>query len=174
MATPQSIDRALATCLEEQRVNDALDLMAAWDHHRGLVWWGCLSAWSCWRPEPGPQEDRALQYANQWVETREDAARRVAGQAIAETASVPANLLLKAVFYSGGSISGEDQPAVEPSPQVCGKFILALLHHLLAGAPLPQRPAQGQRFIELARQTLAAYGSVAAPAAYVPATAAVC
>jgi hypothetical protein len=87
---------------------------------------------------------------------------------------VPANLLLKAVFYSGGSISGEDQPAVEASPQVCGKFMLALMHQLLAGLPLPQRSAQGQRFIELARQALVAYGSPAAELPHSPATAAVC
>lgn len=55
----------------------------------------------------------------QWVDDPSDTRRR-AIQAMAQDDDGPAGSLGMSVFYSGGSLSEPDFPAVLPPPQICG------------------------------------------------------
>lgn len=56
----------------------------------------------------------------QWVDDPTDARRRTIYARAQDDDDSPAGLLGMAVFYSGGSISAPDLPAILPPAQVCG------------------------------------------------------
>lgn len=56
----------------------------------------------------------------QWVDDPSDARRRAIYAMAQDDDDSPAGLLGMAVFYSGGSISQPDLPAILPPPEVCG------------------------------------------------------
>jgi hypothetical protein len=66
---------------------------------------------------------QALDHALRWLGEPNDAARRAAHDA-AEAASErsPERMLAMGVFFSGGSISDPDLPAVPPAPELAGRF----------------------------------------------------
>lgn len=70
--------------------------------------------------------DPALVAALRWIDNPSDALRRAAAAAgeVADDDS-PQALLCQAIFLSGGSISGEDLPPIQPPPDVCAKLASA-------------------------------------------------
>lgn len=129
---------------------DALRFTARWLSKREAVWWGCLCAWDRDRPEPEESRDRALRAAVRWVldpsEENRQAARAVGKTAGAGT---PAGGVALAAFYSGGSMSYLDLPAVEPPEDLTAQTIasaVSLAAHL--GKP-SQHDARLRQFLRL-------------------------
>jgi len=108
---------------------DAVQFMAHLMPKREAVWWGCLCAWNGARPEPPPELGDALEAAVRWVREPSEENRRAAqgpGEKLGPAALAGAVAL--AAFWSGGSMSGPDLPAVPPPP--------TLTHSAIAGAVL--------------------------------------
>jgi hypothetical protein len=70
--------------------------------------------------------DPAIVAALRWIDSPSDKLRRAAA-ALGDTLDdeTPQALLCKAIFLSGGSISEEDLPAIQPPPDVCAKLAAA-------------------------------------------------
>lgn len=70
--------------------------------------------------------DPAIVAALRWIDNPSDNLRRAAAD-LGETLDdeTPQALLCKAIFLSGGSISEEDLPAIQPPPDVCAKLAAA-------------------------------------------------
>ncbi len=83
--------------------------------------------------------DPCVVAALRWIDNPSDALRRAAGElADGPDDEAPGALLCQAIFLAGGSLSGEDLPAVQPPPDVCAKLASAAV---LAGAYATQDPA---------------------------------
>ncbi|MDP3550858.1 MAG: hypothetical protein Q8R81_10730 [Novosphingobium sp.] len=70
--------------------------------------------------------DPAIVAALRWIDNPSDKLRRAAAE-LGDTLDdeSPQALLCKAIFLSGGSISEEDLPAIQPPPDVCAKLAAA-------------------------------------------------
>ncbi|HQS95889.1 hypothetical protein [Novosphingobium sp. 17-62-19] len=70
--------------------------------------------------------DPTLVAALRWIDNPSDRLRRDAAE-LGDTLDddTPQALLCKAIFLSGGSISEEDLPAIQPPPDVCAKLAAA-------------------------------------------------
>lgn len=123
--------------LAHERHEDAIEFVARWLDKRRAVWWGCLAVWCGTRHEPPPAVDAALAAAVAWVREPGEVTRRMAQDAAAGLgAAEPAGALARAVFWSGGSISRPDLPAVEPRPDGTAQTVAALVRAVaLRGKP---------------------------------------
>ncbi len=102
----------------------AVRLMAHALPPREAVWWACMCA-DHTAPEDLPDADRQARVgAEQWVRRPNDASRRAA-MALAQAAGLisPEAWTGVGAFWSGGSMAPEGQPAVEPTPDLCGSAI---------------------------------------------------
>lgn len=72
------------------------------------------------------RSDPAIVAALRWVDNPSDSLRRAAAELGAGLDDEsPQALLCQAIFLSGGSISEEDLPPVQPPPDVCAKLAAA-------------------------------------------------
>ncbi|MCX7284965.1 MAG: hypothetical protein NTX28_13120 [Novosphingobium sp.] len=72
------------------------------------------------------RSDPAMVAALRWIDSPNDKLRRAAhdlGAGLDD--ETPQALLCEAIFLSGGSISEEDLPAIQPPPDVCAKLAAA-------------------------------------------------
>ncbi|QDV13780.1 hypothetical protein CA51_36710 [Rosistilla oblonga] len=148
------LDEFLAAQIEARTPSEGIDAMCKHAPANRLVWWGCLSAWSIWRPTPPPHEDAALAIAARWVFQPSDELRRAAAlQAKADTVGL-CKWLLQAVQYSGGQLKIDDAGIDLPTPDVSGAYTKGFMHHLLATSPPVERATASQNFLQLARQAI--------------------
>jgi hypothetical protein len=125
---------------------DATHFVAHLLPKRDAVWWGCLCAWHAARPTPPREVGDALEAAVRWVRDPSEANRRAA-QAPGEKvgASNAAGAVALAAFWSGGSMSRPDLPAVPPPEPLTSNAIAgAVLAAAASGDPaqLNQRHRQ--------------------------------
>lgn len=73
------------------------------------------------------RSDPAMVAALRWIDNPSDTLRRAAANAgeSVDDDEKPEALLCQAIFLSGGSISEEDLPAIQPPPDVCAKLSAA-------------------------------------------------
>lgn len=118
-----------------QRHEDAFRLAAYAFPKPQAIWWGALCLWNASRPTPPPEVDAILKAIVTWLKEPSEGHRRAVektGNAI--KFAQPAGALALAVFASGGSISLEGLPHVEPAPGLTAKSV-ALAVGLLARKP---------------------------------------
>lgn len=107
----------LARLLTKKLFPDALSVAAHMLPKREAIWWGALCVWHGLRPKPGEKVDGALRAVLTWLrEPREANRRAVQAAGEAATAANPAGAVAMAAFYSEGSISLPELPAVHPPP----------------------------------------------------------
>ena len=95
---------------------DAARFLATALPKREAVWWACVCARSALGDEtPEPKVTRALEAAEAWVYKPNEENRRPT-EKLAEEATYeqPAAWAAIAAFWSGGSITAEGQPVVQP------------------------------------------------------------
>lgn len=110
---------------------DAIRFLATALPRREAVWWGCTAARLALPPEAKPAVVAALDAAEAWVYRPDEQNRRSAKER-AEAAKLdnPSAWSAMAAFWSGGSITDANSPAVEPDPKllpiaVSGAVLLA-------------------------------------------------
>lgn len=148
----QSPDQFLSLLGSHHHYNDGLQFLSRWLPIREAVWWACECLWHLDRPTPSRKVDEeALRAAVQWVVEPTEPHRRAAEQAAdAASMSAPAGCIAQAVFWSGGSISLCDLPAVEPPPHAAARMIALAL--ILATAGSPAQEQHRHRFLHLGYQ----------------------
>jgi hypothetical protein len=117
LTPPQFLNQLLAS----NDLESAVKFMAFALPHREAVWWAC----GCARMELSGTETEpvlaALQAAETWVRSPTDPNRRAAlARAQATDFRSPAAWAAVAAFWSGGSMSPEDQPEVPAPPHLRG------------------------------------------------------
>ena len=131
-AAPPEAAEALKGCTD---IADAIDRLEAAGFNyeavrvlayalpkRESVWWACMCALATAPPDLGEEHRKARETTELWVRQQKDEQRRAAydfGTAV-EFKSPEAWAAL-AAFWSGGSISLPDLPAVAATPEACGK-----------------------------------------------------
>lgn len=141
----------LQAALQKKLFADALDFVPQWFPTREAVWWGCLCAWQVLRGTASAESAAALKAAATWVFEPNETNRRAAEAA--GTATVlddPAGILALAAFYSGGSMTAPDQPAVEPPPDLAAQTIGNALTVLCARLRPDEKDRCLESFVQLA------------------------
>lgn len=96
---------------------------------REAIWWACLCAKGVTNKDTKADDLASLTMAEKWVYEPDEKKRRMCGT-LAEKGQYKTaqNWAAAAVFWSGGSITKEDEPSIEPSPY--------LYAHAVSGAIL--------------------------------------
>ena len=118
--------------IEEGHYEDATRFLAHAMPKREAVWWACLAARTVTlREDAAADHVSALKAAEAWVFEPTETNRRTA-EKLAEKTSFkhPSSWAAIAAFWSGASITGEDEPPVPPPPHlyahaVTGAIMLA-------------------------------------------------
>lgn len=154
MTATLTLHHKLAQHLEAKEPFEAIEAMCQHADARTNVWWGCLCAWSVWRPQPPTNEDAALQVASDWAEAPSDPLRQDAWRLANQQPASDARFLLQATIHSGGALQFEGAPNKKPTPDVAGTYIKVFLHQLLASCPPKQRMQSATEFVQIALQLL--------------------
>ena len=119
---------------------------------REAVWWACTCARETTMPEPPERVDAALQAAEAWVyKPNEERRREAQGAAEAAGFDSPESWAAVAAFWSGGSITPPDAPAVAPADDMTAKAVAGAVM-LAAVRREPERADERYRlFIEKGR-----------------------
>jgi hypothetical protein len=131
---------------------DGIHLLSRWLPSREAVWWGCTCVWHLHRTDPlAKVEEDAVRASVQWVVDPSEKHRRAA-EAAADAAEMTtaAGCMAYAVFFSGGSISGPDLPAVAPAPHMAATVLAQGL--IMATAGITASDQHRQRFLQLGYQ----------------------
>lgn len=152
---PIELDQQIATAINSRLPYAAIELMCEHSTPKHLVWWGCMCAWSMWRPIPPQTEEESLSIASRWVFEGNDEQRMLAASRAESAHSGLCKWLLKATVNSGGSLAIEGQPVRQPTPNFSGRFIFGFVHQLMSLSPPAKRPVIAQSFAQLARQAIA-------------------
>lgn len=146
----------LESLVAADRMPDALRLIAHALPKREAVWWACMCARAVPALEPNPLDAEALTAAELWVRRSDDATRRATMEPAQKGGFRSAeSWAAVGAFWSGGNISADGLPEVEPAPNltgvaVVGAILLAAMRHA------PERaPQRFKRFIASARDIAA-------------------
>jgi hypothetical protein len=146
----------LAQLAREQLWTDALRAAAFGLPRPSAVWWGCLCLWEFYRPTPPAEIDRCLAAVVDWLKEPTDARRREAQEAaLAAKVTTPGGNLAMAVFFSEGSISPVDQPAVPAKPHHLPQMIAAATNLAVQKSPRNLVEARATDFVRMALEVLA-------------------
>jgi hypothetical protein len=112
---------------------DALRLLPHLLPKRRAVWWGCLCVWHAHKDRLSSEAAQALEATIRWIHSPDEAHRR-ACEAAAQAAELQnsAGCVAMAAFWSSGSMSRPELPAVAAPPALCAKLIAGAV--LLAAA----------------------------------------
>jgi hypothetical protein len=120
-----SPDDYFDTVLANQLYADAVRFLAQTLPKRRAIWWGCLCAlWHAHQGSPDETAEASLEAAVRWVLEPSEPNRRSAGAAgQADGFDTIAGCLAMSAFWSGGSMSRPDLPAVAPPAELTGRLV---------------------------------------------------
>lgn len=115
--------------IEKEYFADSILFLAHALPKREAIWWACLCSKAVINKETRPDDIASISIAEKWVYEPDDKKRRMCGT-LAEKGEYKSaqNWTAAAVFWSGGSITKEEDPIMEPAP-----FLYA---HAVSGAIL--------------------------------------
>ncbi len=145
MSPRRFVDRLLAEGLNE----DALSFLAYALPRREALWWGLRCVREVTPAQPKQEIGAAVAAADAWITQPSDARRRASLVAAeAATYGTPAGCIALAVFFSEGSMSPPDCPAVPVGEWFCARTVAAaVLLSSLAKGP-DQIAGTARRFAE--------------------------
>lgn len=146
LATPDMAPRRFVDLLLAQELNeDALAFLAHALPRRDALWWGLRCVRAITPAQPAPEIAAALEAANAWITSPGDERRRKSMLAAeAATYGTPAGCIALAVFFSEGSMSPPDCPAVPVGEWFCARTLAAAVI-LSSLAPGPEQVAATAR-----------------------------
>lgn len=151
--------QTIQASLDKRDAHKAIEIMCENASARQLVWWGCLCAWSTWRPQPPIIEDTAIGIASRWILLGGDEHRRDAANALQTDRVGKCRSLLSAVVNSGGQLQLDSTSHVQPTPDLANRFVFGFIHTLIGGAGPVRQYEVADHFIQVAVQMIASSAS---------------
>lgn len=147
--------QTIQASLDNRDAHKAIEIVCENASARQLVWWGCLCAWSIWRPQPPIIEDSAIGIASRWILLGGDEHRRDAAKALESDSVGKCRSLLSAVVNSGGQLKLDSTSHVQPTPDLSNRFVLGFIHTLIGDAGPVRQYEVADHFVQVAVQMLA-------------------
>ena len=135
--------------IEKEYFADSIVFIAHGLPKREAIWWACLCAKVVTNKETKADDLASLTMAEKWVYEPDDKKRRLCGT-LAEKGEYKSaqNWVAAAVFWSGGSITKEEEPAMEPAPYLYAHAVSGAILNAVGMADTDDIDAQFQQFIK--------------------------
>ncbi len=123
---------------------------------REAVWWAAMCATHTAPADLPPADRTAREAAEDWVRQQTDKSRRIAWDRAQESGcGTPEAWTAVAAFWSGDSMSPEDQPAVPPAPHLAGTAVAGAVALAAVRGDATRQQARLRRFLESGRNIAA-------------------
>ena len=115
---------------------------------REAIWWACLCAKVVTNDNTKADDLASLTMSEKWVYEPDEKKRRMCGT-LAEKGEYKSaqNWAAAAVFWSGGSITKEDEPAIEPAPYLYAHAVSGAILNAVGASETDKIDTQFQEFI---------------------------
>lgn len=138
---------------KEERLGDAVQVLAQLLGKRAGVWWACQCVWDAHRPNPAPKVNDAVAAAVRWVQDPCEESRKLAEKpAKAASLESSAGCLAEAVFRTAGSMTGPNSPMVAVPAELTGSLVAGAV----ALASIEKDPQAGptviRKFLSLGKE----------------------
>ncbi len=116
---------------------------------REAIWWSCLCSRAAVTKESSADDLASLSISEKWVYEPDEQKRRMCGT-LAEKGQYKSaqNWTAAAVFWSGGSITAEDEPAMEPAPYLYAHAVSGAILNAVGMVDSDDIDATFQKFIQ--------------------------
>ncbi len=135
--------------IENEYFADSIIFLAHGLPKREAIWWACLCAKVVTDKDTKADDLASLTMAEKWVYEPDDKKRRMCGT-LAEKGEYKTaqNWAAAAVFWSGGSITKEDEPAMEPAPYLYAHAVSGAILNAIGMSDTDDIDIQFQEFIK--------------------------
>lgn len=135
--------------IDKEYYADSIIFLAHGLPKREAIWWACLCAKVITNKNTKADDIASLSMAEKWVYEPDDKKRRMCGT-LAEKGDYKTaqNWAAAAVFWSGGSITKEDDPAMEPAPYLYAHAVSGAILNAVGMSDSDDIDAQFQQFIK--------------------------
>lgn len=143
-----SPEQYLNKLIENKLFADSIVFLAHGLPKREAIWWACLCAKGVTSDKTRADDHASLSVAEKWVYDPDEKKRRMCGT-LAEKGEYKSaqNWAAAAVFWSGGSITNENDPAMEPAPFLYAHAVSGAILNAVGAAEADDIDAQFQEFI---------------------------
>lgn len=144
-----SPEEYLNKLIENKYFADSIVFLAHGLPKREAIWWACLCAKGVTNKKTRADDLASLNVAEKWVYEPDEKKRRMCGT-LAEKGEYKSaqNWAAAAVFWSGGSITNESEPAMEPAPYLYAHAVSGAILHAVGASEADDIDAQFQEFID--------------------------
>ena len=147
-----SVPRAFVALESAGFLLEAAKVLAHALPKRQAVWWACMCALHTAPPDLADIHRKARDAAEAWVRQQTDAARRAAMKLAEQTAfDTPEVWAAVAAFWSGDSLSPENDPILPPPPHLAGLAVAGAIGLSAVRTRLDRQQSRLQRFLESGR-----------------------
>ena len=142
-------DEYINKLLEKEYFADSIIFLAHALPKREAIWWACLCAKIVTDNDTKADDLASLTMSEKWVYEPDDKKRRMCGT-LAEKGEYKSaqNWAAAAVFWSGGSITKEDEPAMEPAPYLYAHAVSGAILNAVGMSDTDDIDTQFQQFIK--------------------------
>ena len=146
----------LDALIADERLDDAVRLLAAWLPPPQSVAWGCACLKQFGEGQLSARQKTSVEAAEKWAAEPTEEHRRAAQQAAENLQSrTPAGWIALAAFWSGGSIGSPDAPEIPATPGMSARAVgLVVTTVATWGGSKISAPDALRSFIEQGRQRL--------------------
>ena len=135
--------------IEKEYFADSVIFLAHGLPKREAIWWAYLCAKAVTNNDTKADDLASLTMAEKWVYEPDDKKRRMCGT-LAEKGQYKSaqNWVAAAVFWSGGSITKEDDPAMEPAPYLYAHAVSGAILNAVGMSDTDEIDSKFQQFIK--------------------------
>lgn len=135
--------------LEKEYFADSVIFLAHALPKREAIWWACLCSKIVTNDDTKADDLASLSMSEKWVYEPDDNKRRMCGT-LAEKGEYKSaqNWTAAAVFWSGGSITDEGEPAMEPAPYLYAHAVSGAILNAVGVSGADDIDVQFQEFIK--------------------------
>lgn len=138
----------LNTLMSKEYFADSIVFLAHALPKREAIWWACLCSKAVTNKNTRADDLASLTMAEKWVYEPDEKKRRMCGT-LAEKGEYKSaqNWAAAAVFWSGGSITREDEPALEPAPYLYAHAVTGAILNAVGASEAEDINMQFKEFI---------------------------
>ena len=135
--------------LEKEYFADSIIFLAHALPKREAIWWACLCSKAVINKDTRADDIASITVAEKWVYEPDDKKRRMCGT-LAEKGEYKSaqNWTAAAVFWSGGSITKESDPVMEPAPYLYAHAVSGAILNAVGASDADDIDVQFQEFID--------------------------